>query len=439
MLLAFSTEGISAIRAVVNLGFLTTRAVEAELGRNEVPTLRSVVPVARLIEALPSGICQRLMAIPVRADALTGTIDVAAVDPLDPHIQSEFSFHLKAPVRVVRAPLATMEEALLRLDPVPRPASKSSASMPAWRPERPTPPYQIRPNLDDLPPASMPRLRVVERDEPIPLVRRSPDRAAPNSTNGPSSRVPTQAPPPSLGAPGSSQAGSIQAPQASSEAAPRTADWSTPAAGPASVRPSQPLTPPMLRVVSPATAEKIEPEVETRRAAMVGPPTRPQGFSPRAPRGPFPLLDGFLAAIRVANSREEIVGPLLEGLNTVAAAVGVLVVRKGEFQGWRCNDALADQEAFRALKIRADVPSLFATAAATGFYLGPIPKTPTHAPLVQLLGESAAEVSATPVRVSGKLALMVFLHDLGDTMLATRRSEDLARAAGDALARLVKK
>lgn len=377
------------------------------------------------------------MAIPVRHDALTGTIDVAAVDPLDPHVQSEFSFHLRAPVRVVRAPLATMEEALIRLDPPPRSVARAPSSMPGWRPERPTPPYQIRPNLDDLPPASIPRLRVVERDEPIPLVRRSPDRSVP------STGVP---PAPSLGSPASSPGvpPSVVSPSAQAgpvlSEPPRTADF-----GPSSqsARASQPLTPPMLRVVSPApavaTAERIEPAVETRRAALVGPPTRPQGFSTRAPRGPFPILDGFIAAMRSASSREEVVGPLLEGLHTVAASVGVLVVRKGEFQGWRCNDSLADPESFRALKIRADVPSLFATAAATGFYLGPIPRTPAHAPLLQILGESPAEVSATPVRVSGKLVLLLFLHDLGDTMLATRRSEELARVAGEALGRLVKR
>jgi hypothetical protein len=47
-------------------------------------------------------------------------------------------------------------------------------------------------------------------------------------------------------------------------------------------------------------------------------------------------------------------------------------------------------------------------------------------------------VAVVPVRVSGKTAVVLVADDLGDTMIATRRLEELALAAGEAFARIVR-
>jgi len=82
-------------------------------------------------------------------------------------------------------------------------------------------------------------------------------------------------------------------------------------------------------------------------------------------------------------------------------------------------------------------PTVLAIAAATGAYLGPLPSTPAHARLRELLGECPYEVMATAVRVGGRPAVVVFADELGDPVVATQRAEVLATAAGEALSRVV--
>ena len=99
--------------------------------------MRHIAPVPSLVDRLPPGLCDRLLALPVRRDARTGTVDVAVVDARDPHPAEEIGHWLKAPVRVVRTSIASMESALLRLgspaDGEPDPGMRSLAP-PIWSP-----------------------------------------------------------------------------------------------------------------------------------------------------------------------------------------------------------------------------------------------------------------------------------------------------------------
>src|SRR2546430_2964551 len=60
--------------------------------------------------------CQRFLAVPVRRDPRSGHVDLAVADPYDWHVADEFAFHLKTEVKVFRAKLATIEQALERLE-----------------------------------------------------------------------------------------------------------------------------------------------------------------------------------------------------------------------------------------------------------------------------------------------------------------------------------
>lgn len=334
------------------------QVIEDELARSEAPVVRSVAPVTRLVEALPAGICQALLALPVRQDVLTRTVDVAAYDTHDVHIEREFGHHLQAPIRLLRAPLAAIEEALRRLEvdaPPPEPPPRPALDRVARR----TPPYLLRSQLEamDAAASSVPQLRPPS-ERPIPLVRRAND-----------------------GVPVSSAA------------------------------------------------------VQSLRSST----QRPTGpFSMSAPRGPFPDPGPLFDAIRAAGSRDEIIDLLLNGLAMIAGRVGTFAVRKNEYQGWRCNEALAHIDSFREVKIPTAVPSILATAAAAGFYLGPLPPNGVHAELLGVMGGISSEVAVCPLRVEGKLAMLMFLDDIGDTMVATRRAEDLGRVAGEFLGRLVR-
>lgn len=86
--------------------------LERELEQASVPTLRTVHAKAELCAKLPVGMCERLLAVPVRQESITKTVDVAAVDPFDAHVKQEFSFQLDAPVRILKAPMSEVVAAL---------------------------------------------------------------------------------------------------------------------------------------------------------------------------------------------------------------------------------------------------------------------------------------------------------------------------------------
>jgi len=128
-LLAHARDGVPFVRALLDADAIGAEVLEQELSRSDVPTLRRVVPVQVLANALPRGLCRRLLAVPVRQDPYTGTVDVAVVDPFDPHIAEEMSFHLGMGVRIVRAPWRVLEDALLALEEdEPSEASETSQS-----------------------------------------------------------------------------------------------------------------------------------------------------------------------------------------------------------------------------------------------------------------------------------------------------------------------
>ena len=76
-------------------------------------------------------------------------------------------------------------------------------------------------------------------------------------------------------------------------------------------------------------------------------------------------------------------------------------------------------------------------ASNEGTYLGPLDPS-SHGMLLAVMGEASRDVAAVPIRVSGRTAIVIVADDLGDTMIATRRLEEIARAAGDALLRVVR-
>jgi hypothetical protein len=100
-----------AVAAGRTLAKLLSEA-EPELERVEVPSIELVRPETEQLALLPAGLAERLGVVPVRKDARSGRIDVAALDPLDGHIVTELEFHLRAKVRVLRADPAAVVAAL---------------------------------------------------------------------------------------------------------------------------------------------------------------------------------------------------------------------------------------------------------------------------------------------------------------------------------------
>lgn len=112
ILLRAVIQGVPFLQTLAEQRSDLMAAVERELARAETPTLRTVQADWDLASSLPVGLCERLLAVPVRRESITGTVDVAAADPFDSHLAQEFSFHLDAPVRVLRAPVAEVLAAI---------------------------------------------------------------------------------------------------------------------------------------------------------------------------------------------------------------------------------------------------------------------------------------------------------------------------------------
>jgi hypothetical protein len=153
-------RGVPFARVLLDRGALTERGLEEELERVGGLGLRQVAGASEIVARLPRAMCRRLAALPTRVDPATGTIDVAAADPLDPHVAAEFAFHLGAPIRVLRAPIAAIEEAIRRLE-----LDEPPADSPRARPRRVTPPFPHGAPQSSIPPP-------IAEEAPIPLVRK---------------------------------------------------------------------------------------------------------------------------------------------------------------------------------------------------------------------------------------------------------------------------
>jgi len=321
--------------------------LEREFARGDFPSIEMIRPEKTLIGTLPPGLCVRLGAVPVHRDARSGRVDVAVLDPFDPHVRSELEFHLETPVRLLRAPDQTLLAALREIgDP-------TSPSGP-----------------------------------PLPLVRKAPE-----------DRDDGAEPVLSLSRPKSDRKTEII--------------------------PARERTPEM-----PPTTERTAPEETPTRRASPAPPAL------SAPPAPEPLAD-IVDAISRAERAEELAALLVRGM--APAPTIVLSVRSGVYSG-RAASPWLRAESVKKLKLDAGVPSVVETAARTGFYLGVLPLTPAHAPFRELFASGDEhEVYVVPVLMSGHPSLMLVseVAPLGSSVDASRRADELSRAVGRALERIV--
>ena len=541
-------RGVPFTRALVDRGTLSERGLEDELGRRGGLALRNVVGVADLMARLPRAMCRRLCAVPVRLDPYTGTVDVAAADPLDGHIGREFGFHLAAPIRIIRAPMTAIEEAIRRvelddtsptvarhrratpafphgtpLSSVPPPpvedvpiplvrrlgvplidpeteepqtrrrglesevppgadgAAAARKPLKTLKSERPTPVEGTRaqrgairdlpeeppsvsfPSSPPPPPDDEPSAQTVRRGSGavrpeihahIPPPPRSPDlaRTSPSVVAGPVTRSfeiddePTHvlaarqeasaaarrpAPATKLGlGPVVAEAIQAEAASAANAAPPGAPLTAAPAGAEAPAAPPAPASPTPPRAIA---------AFEAREAPAGAPPPLVAAPAPADGPPPLPFADPatVLRALREATSRDEVVKQALRGMRQVARRIAVFVVKRDGFHGWACNVEFGDVEALRGVSIAHDQPSVLATATATSIYLGPIPPTPAHAALLAVMGAAGPDVAAIAVRAAGRPAMVLLADELGDTLTGTRRMDELARAIGEALGRLL--
>ncbi|WP_433937133.1 hypothetical protein AB3662_21065 [Sorangium cellulosum] len=514
-------RGISFPRALIDRAAISERALEEELDRRGGLALRQVVGARELVARLPRAMCRRLGAVPIRVDPGVGTVDVAAADPLDRHIADEFSFHLGAPVRIVRAPITAIEEAIraLELDEreqVPVRSRRATPAFPHGAPQSTIPP----------PPSS---------EVPIPLIRRASvpsfdepsvadPEVAPAGRRGRAHNghaLLADAPPPqedpilplrhAKAAPGAPVA---RASSSFSSVARRPLDAERgPGAGGAALRagatepPAVSFPPPPPVEISPpfkllasimpqsspgphsgSDSAGREPAPSTRRlgrlpldaASGLAPSSarrgsadadglsargggRPESAAPPSnrrsgrlpalppapepdlsdaldddpPPQPFVDLSDVIDALYLARTRDDVVRLALRGLRLFAVRVAIFAAHRGVFRGFACNAEFGDQEALRKLTLPMDQPSVLATAVATHLYVGPIPGTPTHAPLLDVMVNPSLDVAAVSVQVVGRPAMILVADRIIDASSGSRRMVELARAVGEAFSRIL--
>jgi hypothetical protein len=425
----------------------------------EEPPLTTITPSLALVQKLPRGFCARLLAVPLGVDTATGAVDLALIDPRDAHAAEEAAFFLRAELHVHRATVSAIRAAV---EQIHRADSSLAAETPAHG-ERSRTPIWGTPVVSVVP---QPLPHAGPLDMPIPLMRRSSAPAAPSASREESAVL-------ELRTPASGRAPvKVEAPDTERDPDPVFALKAHALGGIALARrpvavmiAETPITDAHRAhgaVTVPAPPEiRTKPGKEDPRHTMVttpAPPSRsdapPPITMPRSQRAPairimsppmgmplLPLPDAspVLAAMAEANDRDAIIALLMSGMRAFARRVAVMAVKRDSFLGWSCNAEFGDARTWRQVRVLANVPSVLATAAAGTPYLGPLFRTDGHAPILAFMKETSRDVAVAGVRVDMHPALVLLADELADTALGTKRLEQLAKAAGVALGRLIRK
>jgi hypothetical protein len=380
-LLLSATRGASLVRALLAADAIEPSLLEQHLERGEAPSMRHIAPVAYLVQSLPPGLCDRLLALPVRRDPRTGTVDVAVVDARDSHAADEISYWLKAPVRVVRTSLASMEVALRRLDAMPEHGM------------RPLAPPMGEPVLPEVGESSSAAEEVAAGPNiPIPLTRRS------------------------------------LMPLSGGEVGPPAIEREGPRSRSNDGEPVLDLN--RRKGLGPASEAPVGEAPATQRGPFPGSAV---AFAPEP-------ASGLIEKMNQAQDRDRILELLISGVAAVARSVVVLAIRRDAIVGWAGSPGVGDRASVRDLRM----PSATRTALNEGLdhegiRLVRLPGDLLHAPLAALLGiPPASAVAIGALRVEGKPAMVVVASGFGDSVRAMSHMADLTPAAGDALARLLR-
>ncbi len=435
-LLASVRDRVSLVRALLETGGIAMVRLEEELARTapEAPLLRHPVPLLDLVERLPPHLCSALVAVPVRADALTGTVDVALADANDTHAAEEIAFYLSAPVRVVRSPLGAIESALEQA----RQARKSSTP-PRSGPISVPPPSPVRP-MSHTPPWGSPVLTGAEEhpalvsERPMPLI---PKTASERVGEGLGERTLW------MDHRGGERTGGHTLPMrgiADGDAAKGQAEAETTLKLNARQNELPMITEeiPILlqRRVSPGAglvalaraAQELEEEedavMELRRTkgssnppqvvpAPVAPLSVPLAahtalsLEPVAPNGdpnvtltgehrtitqPSTPLNQILREMTKVTARDPLMELVLIAIRPTAHKSALFAVKKDAYVGLMCTSDFGDRAQLVQVHIDARRPSFLSTTAAAGTYMGPMPRNDVHAPLTKFIKSREPEI-----------------------------------------------
>ena len=441
-----------SVRALLKTEAIAILRLEEELARTapDAPLLRHPVPVLDLIARLPPHLCAALVAVPVRADALTGTVNVAVADASDTHAAEEIGFYLSAPVRLLRSPLGAIESAIDQAR-LAREAVGSSIP-PSIGPISVPPPSPVRP-MSHTPPWGSPAF--VRPPEPEEASATGSELPMPLIPKTASKRVPDAAAEPSDAPPGPD--GDVAVP---------LLRRLTPGAGLlALARAAQELD------------DEEDPVVELRRPKSSKPPeVVPFELLPRGGEtaGAAPMAEEepkliSLPAPAIENRRHAWFRRRGPNHHAALDAAEPAPPRNDESDGARSADGARphrrppDGPQERALRgeegrlRRLDVHVRFrrpappragsdrraqteplSTTAAAGTYMGPLPRNETHAPLARFIKAQEPEILGVAIKAAGRPAVLLIAHEVGEPLKAMTILTEVARIAGETLERILR-
>jgi hypothetical protein len=439
---AVVTQGIPLARALVGLGAIDETRLEEELARSQPQVLRKVVPISELMDLLPPGLCHRLAAAPVRLDERSGAVEVAVLDARDTHPAIEIAYHLHKPTRAVRASYSALREALEGY-PIAARALAAPMGNPSRGPRPHTPLWgtpvvvldEGKTASDAMPPSSLPPPLP---NSAIPLMRRVSGKPPAQVTSEVTSAM----------SPVSQR--SVESIQKLDDDDVRfaTRAWeNTPTSEPGwaeevywDIEPVFPLTrlgpPPTVPEPEPPTI-RMSPTEELPPFSFKAPAPARVPIAVNAPAPPYPDVGTTLSSIRVAETRDAVLALVQGGVRAVARRVALLVVKKEGMAGWSCTPEFGDESALKQLRIPIRAPNLLTAVLSGSVHLGPLMGT-FAAPLLRVMPKPTHDVAMAAVRVGDRPAVLIVADELGDTLLATKRIDELARAAGDALLRILR-
>jgi hypothetical protein len=150
-----------------------------------------------------------------------------------------------------------------------------------------------------------------------------------------------------------------------------------------------------------------------------------------------PSIEAVLEALEWAGKPDDVVDQLVDALTPFAAQVAVFAEHGGVHRGRAASRSLGGATAARKVEQRGSPQCVLDRAVDEGAYLGRLVPADANGALEHWLGPSVGEVYARSVVVSGRPALVLLLASLEASALATRRADELARAGGAALERIV--
>ncbi len=145
----------------------------------------------------------------------------------------------------------------------------------------------------------------------------------------------------------------------------------------------------------------------------------------------------MLAALERAVSPEEVLELCVSGLEPML--VVALTLRGSSFEARTGSAELGDLERIRRVRLPTSSASVLETAIHQGYYLGALPTTSAHDGLRDLLPPRAdEEIYVAPITVSGRASVVLVAARMTQTIVASRRIDEIAGAAGAALERIVR-